>query len=99
MFKVGDIVTGLPGSRKEYGITCEDAIMEIVSIERSKWAGLCVKVLSSINARVARDYIGEIFYVQERYFTIYSGKFPTQQTAVERKIAIMYKRFELRNAK
>jgi len=98
MFKVGDIVTGTPESIREYGITNSDAIMEVVFFNPENSA-MKVKVLSSVDEGTAKYYIGEEFGVVAKYFTLYSGDVPLQQTAIERKIAVMYKRFENRNAK
>jgi hypothetical protein len=98
MFKVGDIVTGTPESIQEYGITNADAIMEVISLS-PRLHTMQVKILSSVNDRIAKYYIGQVFGVVAKYFTLYSGDAHLQQTAVERKIAVMYKRFENRNAK
>jgi len=93
MFKRGDIITGKPNSKKKYRITNENAIMKVVTIETHC---IRVKVLSSADIR---GHIGGIFTISPLYFELYNGANTVNKTAVERKITVMYKRFESRNAK
>ena len=63
-FKVGDIVTGIPGSKKTYGITNENGKFEVIEIRDNNYIEL--KVLS----HEQKECIFGIFSVKENYFKL-----------------------------
>ena len=87
MFKVGDIITGLPSSDREYGLTNSRCNMEVVEMRGTT---IKVRILD------LPSYVGEMFHVESDFFRLSGVERPEEKTAVERKIAFMYKRFEER---
>jgi hypothetical protein len=83
MFKVGDIITGIPGSSKEYTFTNDQVNMEVIKVNRSS---IVVKILD------IPTYLFDIFTVDPKFFILVEHA--SNKTAIERKIAFMYKRFE-----
>jgi len=62
--KVGDKVTGIAGE-KSYGITTEDAVMEVIGHKVDDGDDIVVKVLEH---KKGKKYIGQIYPVQSKYF-------------------------------
>ena len=64
--KVGDKITGITGE-KSYGITTEDAVMEVMAhkVDDDKGDDIVVKVLEH---EKDKKYIGKIYSVQSKYF-------------------------------
>ena len=87
MFKVGDIITGLPSSNREYGLTNSGCTMKVHKID----GDMIVVTILDLDT-----YVGYNFTVDPTFFRLVDSPIPVEKTAVERKIAFMYRRFEER---
>ena len=99
MFNIVDIITGIYDSKKQYYITNDDAVMEVVEMSPAGYPDgyLSVRLLTTSNMCNA-SCVGAYFQIQEEYFELVDKSAPTTaNTAIERKIAFMRKRFEGRN--
>lgn len=85
MFEVGDIITGITGSSKEYALTNDGVQMQVVMVGLSS---ITVRILDSPSYRL------DTFRVNPKFFVLVEPA--SNKTAIEHKIAFMYRRFEER---
>ena len=98
MFNVGDIITGTDESHRHYGITNTKAIMEVVSVDTVNGV-IGVKILEHKDPYDHQHSRSEIFRVRAKFFVPVDIPGIVNKSPVERKIAVMYKRFEKKHAK
>jgi uncharacterized membrane protein len=94
MFNVGDIITGTQESHRHYGITNTKAIMEVVFVRGD--GTIDVKILEHEDPYDHKHSRFGVFHVRAEFFVL-AGI--VNKSPIERKIAVMYKRFEKKHAK
>ena len=92
MFSIGDIITGTQDSNRHYGVTNTKAIMEVIFVHSD--GTIDVKILEHKDPYDQQYSSGYPFHVDAKFFILVDSPYIVSKSPIERKIAVMYKRFE-----